>query len=253
MAVVITVAQQKGGAGKTTLAANSPRRSPRPSGRPARHRSAAQPQHWHELGRAGSPPVATVLWISGWRLDGEVDRLRRDDVVLIVEARRRWKPMPRLAVRGADLVLVPVQPSPPDLWAAEGTLRLAARKSGKVPACCSTAPRKWPSVYRRRGRLAAAAAGPSSPPPCSATAPASRAPSRKASASPKRRRNPPAAQELRALLWPNRGRAATYAPPGRAAPAGGDHLGRRTVLCARRAAAQPPCSSRAFCSGPAPR
>ena len=28
----------------------------------------------------------------------------------------------KLAVRGADLVLVPVQPSPPDLWAAEATL-----------------------------------------------------------------------------------------------------------------------------------
>jgi chromosome partitioning protein len=31
----------------------------------------------------------------------------------------------KLAIRGADLVLVPMQPSLPDLWAAEGTLKLA--------------------------------------------------------------------------------------------------------------------------------
>ena len=31
----------------------------------------------------------------------------------------------RVAVRAADLVLVPIQPSVPDIWAAEGTLALA--------------------------------------------------------------------------------------------------------------------------------
>jgi chromosome partitioning protein len=34
----------------------------------------------------------------------------------------------RVAVRAADLVLVPIQPSMPDVWAAEGTLRLAAEE-----------------------------------------------------------------------------------------------------------------------------
>ena len=32
----------------------------------------------------------------------------------------------RVAVRAADIVLVPIQPSLPDIWAAEGTLKLAA-------------------------------------------------------------------------------------------------------------------------------
>ncbi|GAC1489983.1 MAG: hypothetical protein NVS2B11_15250 [Acetobacteraceae bacterium] len=39
----------------------------------------------------------------------------------------------RRAIRGADLVVVPVQPSAPDVWAAEGTLKLAAEE--KRPAC----------------------------------------------------------------------------------------------------------------------
>ncbi len=38
----------------------------------------------------------------------------------------------RLAIRGADLVLVPLQPSPPDLWAAGGTLELAAGEGRAV-------------------------------------------------------------------------------------------------------------------------
>ena len=40
----------------------------------------------------------------------------------------------RLAIRAADLVLIPVQPSPPDIWAAEGTLKLAEaeRRTARV-------------------------------------------------------------------------------------------------------------------------
>ena len=39
----------------------------------------------------------------------------------------------RRAMRGADLVVVPLQPSAPDLWAAEATLKLA--KDEKRPVC----------------------------------------------------------------------------------------------------------------------
>ncbi len=127
MAVVITVAQQKGGAGKTTLAANlaaalAPRRrvavldiDPQ--------RSLAR---WHALrsARTGAAPVM-LSDLSGWRLASELDRLRRSHDVLIVDSPPQIDTDARLAVRGADLVLVPLQPSPPDLWAAEGTLALA--------------------------------------------------------------------------------------------------------------------------------
>ncbi len=128
MAVVITVAQQKGGAGKTTLAANlaaalAPRRRV--------GLLDIDPQHslarWHALRAAhnGAAPVA-LSDVSGWRLANELDRMRRDHDVLIVDSPPQIDTDARLAVRGADLVLVPLQPSPPDLWAAEGTLALAA-------------------------------------------------------------------------------------------------------------------------------
>jgi len=128
MSVVITVAQQKGGAGKTTLAANLA------AAFAASRRVALldiDPQHtlarWHRL--RASQKTATALSlsdVSGWRLAAEIDRLRRDHDVLIVDSPPHIDTDAKLAVRAADLVLVPLQPSPPDLWAAEGTLKLAA-------------------------------------------------------------------------------------------------------------------------------
>ena len=128
MAVVITVAQQKGGAGKTTLAANLA------AALAAQRRVAVldiDPQHslarWHalRLQRKGAVPV-DLSDVSGWRLAAELDKLKRTHDVLIVDSPPQIDTDAKLAVRGADLVLVPLQPSPPDLWAAEGTLKLAA-------------------------------------------------------------------------------------------------------------------------------
>ena len=142
MAVVITLAQQKGGAGKTTLAAGLA------AALAARRRVAVldiDPQRslarWHALrvARAGAPPIV-LAEVSGWRLAAELDRLRRSHDVLIVDSPPQIDTDARLAVRGADLVLVPLQPSPPDLWAAEGTLALAAAERRPVRLVLNRAP-----------------------------------------------------------------------------------------------------------------
>ena len=155
MAIVLTLAQQKGGAGKTTLAANlaaawAPRRrvalldiDPQ--------RSLAR---WHALraARAGTAPVALSV-VSGWRLAAELDRLRRDHDVLIVDSPPQIDTDARLAVRAAGLVLVPLQPSPPDLWAAEGTLALAAAERRPARLVFNRAP----ATGKLRAEVAAAA------------------------------------------------------------------------------------------------
>jgi chromosome partitioning protein len=133
MTVVITVAQQKGGAGKTTLAANLAVAAA------ATRRVALldiDPQHslahWHALRTARGAQALTFSDVSGWRLGSELDRLRRGHDLLIVDSPPQIDTDARLAIRGATLVLVPVQPSAPDLWAAAGTLKLAAEE--KRPA-----------------------------------------------------------------------------------------------------------------------
>lgn len=136
MAVVITVAQQKGGSGKTMLAANL-------AAWLATGQTTAlldiDPQHslvqWHRLRAAHTPAPAaiTLSEVAGWRLAGELDRLRRAHAFVLIDTPPVIDNDARRAIRGADLVVVPMQPSAPDLWAAEGTLKIA--QDEKRPVC----------------------------------------------------------------------------------------------------------------------
>ena len=135
MAVVITVAQQKGGSGKTMLAANL-------AACLAVGKTIAlldiDPQHslarWHAIrGRHDPAPTSVTLSdAAGWRLAAELDRLRRGHELVVVDTPPVIDNDARRAIRAADLVVIPLQPSAPDLWAAEGTLKMAAEEKRRV-------------------------------------------------------------------------------------------------------------------------
>jgi chromosome partitioning protein len=135
-ATVITVAQQKGGAGKTTLAAHLA------VAFTAMKKSVAvvdiDPQQsltaWYrlreaQLGDAGAGVLASQ--IKGWRTKNEVDRLARDHDIVLIDSPPHMETEAKIAVRAAGLVVVPVQPSPMDLWATQPTLDLA--RAERVP------------------------------------------------------------------------------------------------------------------------
>jgi len=128
---VFTVAQQKGGAGKTTLVAHL---AVFWSGL---GRSVAvidiDPQgslsRWVGMRRQARPDNGdigfTFSQITGWRLAGEAERLARDHEAVLIDSPPHAATEARIAIRAATLVIVPVQPSPMDLWATQPTLELA--------------------------------------------------------------------------------------------------------------------------------
>ncbi len=136
MAKVITIAQQKGGAGKTTVAAHIAVALSQKGNRVAI--IDIDPQGslgcWHSIReeRFGEGYTGLIFnSFSGWRVASEISRLRKQCDYIIVDSPPHTETEARTAIRSADLVVIPVQPSPTDLWATKATLELA--KAEKVP------------------------------------------------------------------------------------------------------------------------
>ena len=136
-AKILTVAQQKGGAGKTTITAHLA------VAFTAAKKSVAvvdiDPQQslamWYRLreerlGDAGAGLLVSA--VKGWRSRSEVEKLAREHDIVLIDSPPHAETEAKIAVRSANLVIVPVQPSPMDVWATKPTLDLARQE--KVPA-----------------------------------------------------------------------------------------------------------------------
>jgi chromosome partitioning protein len=136
MAFVVAVAQRKGGAGKSTVAANLATALAARGGRVALLDTDPQRslRRWHDERSANGARAMALVFDdpSGWRVPAALGRLRRGHDFVVLDTPPHADTDARLAIRGADLVLVPLQPSPADLWATDATLELAANE--KRPA-----------------------------------------------------------------------------------------------------------------------
>lgn len=126
---VITIAQQKGGAGKTTLTAQLAVAFSRRGLRVAA--VDIDPQGsltaWHALRPDGASPL-TLSQVPGWRLGNDIDRLKSDHDIILIDSPPHAETEAKTAIRTADLVLLPVQPSPMDLWAMKPTHDVARKE-----------------------------------------------------------------------------------------------------------------------------
>ena len=133
---VIAVVQQKGGSGKTTLAANLAVACLRRGMRVALLDTDPQGSlgRWfmtrrERLGETGTAAAGLEFSTSSaWGVAYECEKLRKTADLVIVDTPPKVDADLRPALREADLVLVPVASSHVDLWATDGVLDLAARE-----------------------------------------------------------------------------------------------------------------------------
>ena len=150
---VITVAQRKGGAGKTTLAAQLAVAWARSGARvalldidPQGSLAAWVGLRRERLGEAAIGFEFAAL--PGWRAEQWIADHAREADLVIVDGPPHAETEARIAVRAAGLVLIPVQPSPLDLWATEATLSMARDERRTAVAVLNRVPSRSTATER---------------------------------------------------------------------------------------------------------
>jgi chromosome partitioning protein len=168
---VVSIAQQKGGAGKTTLAIQLGVAWLAMGRRVAMLDIDPQASlfTWFNLRRrrqGDGEGRLVVQGLSGWRLGSELGRVRRECELVLVDSPPHAETDARGAIRAADLVLLPCQPNALDLWASKATLDLAAAAGtdallvlNRVPARGRAAAAIRSAIESERWPLAAASLG----------------------------------------------------------------------------------------------
>jgi chromosome partitioning protein len=132
MAKVLTVAQQKGGSGKTTLAANLAVELHRRGLKVSLLDTDPQGSlgRWFMTRRQRSnDPGLEFSTASAWGVGYECEKLRKQSDIVIIDTPPKVDADLRPALREADLVLVPVAASMLDLWATDGVFDLIGREA----------------------------------------------------------------------------------------------------------------------------
>ena len=133
---VVAISQQKGGAGKTTLAIQLAL-----AWRAGGKRVAMldiDPQGslsaWYGLrtDRLGDDDGLTVKALSGWRLGNELSAGKGAADYVLIDTPPHAETDAKTAIRLADLTLLPIQPTMLDLWATRPTLALAEAENTKA-------------------------------------------------------------------------------------------------------------------------
>ncbi len=136
MPKIITIAQQKGGSGKSTLAVQLATTLSQKSYKVAlldidKQKSTS---HWYgEREKAFGEGFAGITCrdISGWRISSEIDNIKQEADYIIIDSPPMLETETKSAIRSSDLIIVPMQATPTDLWATKEILE-CCREAGKL-------------------------------------------------------------------------------------------------------------------------
>ncbi len=116
--MIISILNQKGGVGKTTLAVNLSRYFTKNNIKTLLIDSDEQGSagSWHERSGGDSIDLAVISKIT---LEHDIKKYTQLYDLIFIDGIPRVSPLTALSIKVSDMTLIPVQPSPYDIWATE--------------------------------------------------------------------------------------------------------------------------------------
>lgn len=121
---VITVINQKGGVGKTTLSINVATAFARAGARVLLIDADPQESSLEWAGLRAESPLVSVISLAKPHIHRDIKALGAGYDFVIIDGPPRSSDLARSAVAAADFVMIPVQPSPADVWATAQIVKI---------------------------------------------------------------------------------------------------------------------------------
>ena len=132
--MIISLLNQKGGVGKTTLAVNLAAAMSAAGSRVLLLDADPQGSAMDWSAARQSEPLFSVVGLPRPTIHKEIAQLGRDYDHIVIDGPPRVTELARSAIMAADIVLIPVQPSPYDIWAAAEVVDLISEAQVYKPA-----------------------------------------------------------------------------------------------------------------------
>jgi chromosome partitioning protein len=122
--MIIGVLNQKGGVGKTTLAVNVSATLAMRGLRVLLVDADPQASSMAWSAAREAPPLFPVIGMAKPTLHRDMPEIAKDYEAVVIDGAPRVNDLGRAAILASDTILIPVQPSPYDVWAASDTVQL---------------------------------------------------------------------------------------------------------------------------------